>query len=77
MSEIVKDAAVAKLLRKAEVVKRVLATDDGKEMMKILRAEFFNRLDNVKDEHLIVLNAGRMDAVAYLEMLEQFNPNGR
>ena len=68
------EKVVAKLAAKAAVVQRVLATDDGREMLRILRAEFCNRLDNVKDEHMIVLNAGRMDVVAYIELLNDFNP---
>lgn len=66
--------ALVKLATKAAVVKRVIATDDGREMLRILRAEFCNRLDNVKDEHMIVLNAGRMDVVAYIDSLNDFNP---
>lgn len=68
-----KDALLAKLAAKAQVVQRVLATDDGREMLRILRSEFCNRLDNAKEEHQMVLNAGRMDVVAYIEMLNDFN----
>lgn len=74
MAETDKETALTKLVKKAATVQRVLATDDGREMLRILRVEFCNRLEGKKEEHEIVLNAGRMDVVAYIEMLNDFNP---
>lgn len=70
MSTDAQQDAREKLLRKAAVVKRVLQTPEGRELLEILRQEFFVRLEG-KDETQIVFNAGRADVVAYLMQLEK------
>ncbi len=64
---------VIKLARKAEVVKRVLATPEGQELMEILRKEFFTKIQG-KDEHETTINAGRADVYSYLLALSKFDP---
>ncbi len=72
MADDPKAKLIDKLAHKAGVVQRVLQTQDGKEMLEILQAEFLFNL-TAKDEVGVVFNAGRADVVAYIMQLSRFN----
>jgi hypothetical protein len=60
-----------KLKRKTAVVKRVLATADGQEMMKYLRDEFLYALPK-ESPHGPGYRVGTADVIAYLMQMNDF-----
>jgi hypothetical protein len=60
-----------KLKRKTAVVKRVLATADGQEMMKYLRDEFLYVLPK-ESPHGPGYRVGTADVIAYLMQMNDF-----
>lgn len=69
------DSVKDRLLKKAAVVKRVLATPDGQELLLMLKQEFMSKLDG--EPHQMHMNLGRVDVIAWLEALNRVNPEGR
>ena len=58
-----------RLLAKKAVVQRVLATQDGKELLKIVKQEFFLKRLAGKTPEEMAFNLGACDVIAYLEQL--------
>lgn len=64
-------AAKAKLATKAAAFKRVLASDDGREMMKYLRQEFIGHLRDASP-HGPAYHVGAADVLGYIELMNDF-----
>jgi hypothetical protein len=73
------DRVKGALAKKAQIVQRVLASPDGKELLELLEKEFlFGELYD-PNPYRTHYNLGARDVVAYLRQLANFgeNANGR
>jgi hypothetical protein len=73
------DVVRERLMRKAAVVQRALTTPEGAELFELMRAEFFVRFDDAKDDRSLAIKAGQADVIAWLMQMKnlKFNPEGR
>jgi hypothetical protein len=61
------------LKRKQGIIKRVLMTSDGKELMRVLEETFEERRLRGDDPYDTYYNLGQRDLVQYLKQLRDMN----
>jgi hypothetical protein len=65
------DEMKRRLEAKRAVVQRVLATEDGRELLRIVKQEFFHKRLAGKTPEEMAFNLGACDVIAFLEQLNE------